>query len=120
VFLALPLPNSLNLIWRKFTAVLQNAAPGGALRGVAGHGTAQYGTQPPPHLYFLAGVTRGAYFYGLYYFAFLECALPGQKNPRPQFGLCNHFLLLVINSSCSKQLSPACQQFLLLVIPASA
>jgi hypothetical protein len=42
---------------------------------------------PPPRLYFLDGVTRGANFYGLYYFAFLECALPG-VNPRPQFGQC--------------------------------
>ncbi len=57
--------------------------------GTARHGMVRYGTQPhpPPRLYFLAGVTRGAYFYGLYYFAFLECALPG-VNPRPQFGQC--------------------------------
>jgi hypothetical protein len=41
----------------------------------------------PPPFYFLAGVTRGPYFYGLYYFAFLECALPG-VNQRPQFGQC--------------------------------
>jgi hypothetical protein len=49
----------------------------------------RYGTAPstPPPLYFLAGVTRG-YFYGLYYFAFLECALPG-VNQRPQFGQCS-------------------------------
>ena len=53
-------------------------------------GTARHGTAPslPPRLYFLAGVTRGANFYGLYYFAFLECALPG-VNPRPQFGQCS-------------------------------
>ncbi len=43
LFLALPLPNS---IWHKFTAVVQNAAPGRAPRGVARHGTAP--TQPPP------------------------------------------------------------------------
>ncbi len=54
--------------------------------GTARHGTAP--SPPPPlRLYFLAGVTRGANFYGLYYFAFLECALPG-VNPRPQFGQC--------------------------------
>ena len=91
VFLALPLPKSPNSIWLKFTAVVGNAAPGRTPRGVSRHGTARYGTAPspppPPRLYFLAGVTRGAYFYGLYYFAFLECALPG-VNPRPQFGQC--------------------------------
>jgi hypothetical protein len=47
VFLPLPLPNSSNSIWRKFTAVVQNAAPGGAPRGVARHGTAQYGAPIP-------------------------------------------------------------------------
>ncbi len=84
----MPLPNSPNSIWRKFKAVVENAVPGRAPRGVARHGTARYGTRPtPPRLYFLAGVTRRAYFYGLYYFAFLECALPG-VNPRPQFGQC--------------------------------
>ncbi len=41
VFLALPLPNSIRL---KFTAVVQNAAPGRALRGVAWHGTWRHGT----------------------------------------------------------------------------
>ncbi len=68
---------------------MQNAAPGRAARGVARHGMTRHGTAPssPPRLYLLAGVTRGAYFYGLYYFAFLECALPG-VNPRPQFGQC--------------------------------
>ena len=82
---------SPNSIWLKFTAVVGNAAQGRTPRGVARHGTARYGTAPspppPPRLYFLAGVTRGAYFYGLYYFAFLECALPG-VNQRPQFGQC--------------------------------
>jgi hypothetical protein len=88
VFLSLPLPNSPNSIWRKFTAVVENVASDRAPRGVARHGmAAQYGTQPPPppRLYFFAGVTRRAYFYGLYYFAFLECALHG-VNQRPQFG----------------------------------
>jgi hypothetical protein len=57
-------------------------------RGLARHGMARHGTAPcPPRIYFLAGVTHGSYFYGLYYFAFLECALPG-VNPRPQFGQC--------------------------------
>ncbi len=96
VFLALPLPNSPNSIWRKFKAVVQNAAPGRAPRGVARHGTWRHGTArhgmaaraPPLPLYLLAGVTHKAYFYGLYHFAFLECALPG-VNQRPQFGQCN-------------------------------
>ncbi len=50
-----------------------------AARLAAWPGTARrHSTAPsPPCLYFLAGVTRRAYFYGLYYFAFLECALPG-------------------------------------------
>ncbi len=48
VFLALTLPNSPNSIWRKFTAVVENAAPGRAPRGVARPDTARYGTQPPP------------------------------------------------------------------------
>jgi hypothetical protein len=39
VLLALPLPNSPNLIWRKFKAVVENAAPGRVPRGVARHGT---------------------------------------------------------------------------------
>jgi hypothetical protein len=85
--LPLLLPNS---IWRKSKAVVQNPAPGRALRGAARHGTVRYGIQhppPPSRLYFLTGVTCGAYFYGLYYFAFLECALPG-VNQRPQFGQC--------------------------------
>ncbi len=101
--LALPLPKSPNSIWLKFTAVVGNAAPGRTPRGVARHGTARYGTPPspppPPRLYFLAGVTRGAYFYGLYYFAFLECALPG-VNPRPQFGQCIHVEKSFHLSSC--------------------
>jgi hypothetical protein len=91
VFLAMPLPNS---IWLKFTAVVQNAAPGRAPRSVARHGTWRHGmarhgmaASAPPPLYLLAGVTHGAYFYGLYHFAFLECALPG-VNQRPQFGQC--------------------------------
>jgi hypothetical protein len=84
VFLPLSPPNPIQ---RKSTAAVHNPATGRAPRGAARHGTARYGTQPPPRLYFLAGVTRGAYFYGLYYFAFLECALPG-VNPRPQFGQC--------------------------------
>ncbi len=46
---------------------------------------------PPP--YFLAGVTRGAYFYDLYHFAFLECALPG-VNQRPQFGQCSYLCVV--------------------------
>jgi hypothetical protein len=52
---------------------------------------------PPslPRLYFLAGVTCGGYFYGLYYFAFLECALPG-VNQRPQFGQCDYRRLNLI------------------------
>ncbi len=70
VFLALPLPKSPNSIWLKFMAVVGNAVPGRTPRGVARHGTVRYGTQPPPpplpRHYFLAVVTRGAYFYGLY------------------------------------------------------
>jgi len=87
VLLALPLPNSQNSIWRKFTAVVENAAPGHATwPGTARrHSTAP--SPPPPRLYFLAGVTRRAYFYGLYYFAFLECVLPG-VDQRPQSGQC--------------------------------
>jgi hypothetical protein len=52
--------------------------------------TARHGmaASAPPPLYLLAGVTHGAYFYGLYHFAFLECALPG-VNQRPQFGQCD-------------------------------
>jgi hypothetical protein len=83
VFLLLAADFDLQL---KSTAVVQNAAPGRAPRGTARHGTAS-STPPPLRLYFLAGVTRGADFYGLYYFAFLECALPG-VNQRPQFGQC--------------------------------
>ncbi len=55
--------------------------------GTARHGAVRHPAPPPPRLYFLAGVTRRTYFYGLYYFAFLECALPG-VNQRPQFGQC--------------------------------
>jgi hypothetical protein len=51
VFLALPLPNSPNSIWLKFTAVVQNAAPGRAPRGVARHGTVWHGSQRPPRLF---------------------------------------------------------------------
>ncbi len=72
-------------------AVVQNAAPGrrrAAWPGTAWHGTVWH--PAPPRLYLLAGVARGAYFYGLYYFAFLECALPG-VNPRPQFGQCSMY-----------------------------
>jgi hypothetical protein len=116
-FLALPLPNSPNSIWLKFTAVVENAAPGRAPRGVARHGTARYGTvrhgtarygtvrhPAPPPLYFLAGVTRGANFYGPYYFAFLECALPG-VNTRPQFGQCRTVATLALAVRRSKRLA---------------
>jgi hypothetical protein len=48
VFLVLPLPNSPILIWPKFKAVMQNAAPGRAPRGVARHGTVWHGSQRPP------------------------------------------------------------------------
>ncbi len=44
MFLALPLPNSPNSIWLKFTAVVQNAAPGRARRGTARHVTSRHGT----------------------------------------------------------------------------
>jgi hypothetical protein len=93
VFLTLPPPNPIQ---RKSTAVVHNPATGRAPRVAARHGTARYGTQPPPRLYFLAGVTRGAYFCGLYYFAFLECALPG-VNPWPQFGKCTYVSHLTID-----------------------
>ncbi len=83
----MPLPNSPNSIRLKFRAVVQNPAMGRAPRGPARPGTVSSTLPPLPRLYFLAGVTRGAYFYGLYYFAFLECALPG-VNQRPQFGQC--------------------------------
>ncbi len=63
---------------------MKNTAPGRAARGVARHGT----QLPPPSLPLSWRNTLGAYFYGLYYFAFLECALPG-VNPRPQFGQCS-------------------------------
>ncbi len=71
------------LLWRTQRQAERRAA----WPGTARNGTAPSPPPPPPRLYFLAGVTRGAYFYGLYYFAFLECALPG-VNPRPQFGQC--------------------------------
>ncbi len=74
---------------RQLCRTQRQAARRAAWPGTARHGTAQYGTQPP-RLYFLADVTRRAYFYGLYYFAFLECALLG-VNPRPQFGQCSSF-----------------------------
>ncbi len=45
MFLVMPLPNS---IWRKFTAVVENAAPGRAPRVVARHCTAP--RPPPPSL----------------------------------------------------------------------
>jgi hypothetical protein len=61
------------------------AWPGTARDVMARHGTALQQAPPPP--YILACVTRGAYFYDLYHFAFLECALPG-VNQRPQFGQC--------------------------------
>jgi hypothetical protein len=49
VFLALPLPNLPNSIWRKFTAVVEKVSSDLAPRGVARHGmAAQYGTQPSP------------------------------------------------------------------------
>jgi hypothetical protein len=52
VFLALPLPNLPNSIWRKFTAVVENVSSDRAPRGVARHGmAAQYGTQPPPPVF---------------------------------------------------------------------
>ncbi len=63
------------------------------------------GTAPPPPLYLLAGVTRGAYLYGLYHFAFLECAFPG-VNQRPQFGqcgpnICQHFENNIGTAACT-------------------
>ncbi len=67
--------------------------------------TVRYGTQrpAPPPLYFLAGVTCGAYFYGLYYFAFLECVLPG-VNQRPEFGQCMTLSITPKNiSDCTVQ-----------------
>ncbi len=101
---------SPNSIWRKFTAVVENVASDRAPRGVARHGmAAQYGTQPSPCLYFLAGVTRRAYFYGLYNFAFLECALPG-VNQRPQFGQCRFLKSGLIQSVQYKSCSIHCKK----------
>ena len=84
-------------LWRTQRQAERRAAWPGTARDV----TAQHGTawQPAPHppLYLLAGVTCGAYFYGLYHFAFLECALPG-VNQRPQFGQCRRCILLTKTS----------------------
>jgi hypothetical protein len=76
--------------------------------GTARDVTARYGmaaSAPPPPLYLLAGVTCGAYVYGLYHFAFLECALPG-VNQRPQLGQCSilrHSILTELSNKVQKR-----------------
>ncbi len=74
---------------RQLCRTQRQSEPRAAWPGTALDVTAQYGmaASTPPPLYLIAGVTCGAYFYGLYHFAFLECALPGIKQ-RPQFGQC--------------------------------
>jgi hypothetical protein len=79
----MPLPNSPNVNSRQLWRTQRQAERRAAWPGTVRHPV----PPPPPRLYFLAGVTRGAYFYALYYFAFLECAIPG-VNPLPQFGQC--------------------------------
>jgi hypothetical protein len=99
VFLALPLPNSPNSIWLKFTAVVENAAPDRAPRGVARHGTQP--PPPPPSLLLSWRNTRSELLWPILFCIFGMCS-PRRKSAATVRTVWRY--LICVNSVCIWQL----------------